>query len=169
MAALRTSWPSGVSRTASNFWRPEQDRHVAALSRNSGTSALGDGIDELRVELSRPDAAPPPRTSSPRPLDLLISLQESDGSWGLTRELAEAVGVRLERVRSQLGTLLAQDEACRAWATALALAWLEHEAPGLVVEWRLLARKAERWLDGVTVKSQSGLEWKEEARRFLAT
>jgi hypothetical protein len=35
----------------------------------------------------------------------------------------------------------------RAWATALALAWLGRHEAGARGEWSLLAKKAERWLE----------------------
>ncbi|ETE55990.1 von Willebrand factor A domain-containing protein 5B2, partial [Ophiophagus hannah] len=35
-----------------------------------------------------------------------------------------------------------------SWATAVALAWLEHRCAGFFVEWELLAAKADCWLRG---------------------
>ncbi|KAL7991048.1 hypothetical protein Chor_014478 [Crotalus horridus] len=35
-----------------------------------------------------------------------------------------------------------------SWATAVALAWLEHRSAGFFVEWELLAAKADSWLRG---------------------
>lgn len=35
-----------------------------------------------------------------------------------------------------------------SWATAVALAWLEHRCAGFFVEWELLAAKADAWLRG---------------------
>lgn len=35
-----------------------------------------------------------------------------------------------------------------SWATAVALAWLEHRCAGFFVEWELLAAKADSWLRG---------------------
>ncbi|CAJ0941731.1 unnamed protein product [Ranitomeya imitator] len=41
-------------------------------------------------------------------------------------------------------------EGC-SWATAVALAWLEHRCAGFFVEWELLAAKAEGWLRAQTL------------------
>ncbi|XP_073445346.1 von Willebrand factor A domain-containing protein 5B2 isoform X1 [Dendrobates tinctorius] len=41
-------------------------------------------------------------------------------------------------------------EGC-SWATAVALAWLEHHCAGFFVEWELLAAKAEGWLRAQTL------------------
>jgi hypothetical protein len=38
----------------------------------------------------------------------------------------------------------------RAWATALALAWLRSDASGFENEWRMLAQKALHWLERET-------------------
>ncbi|XP_068137415.1 von Willebrand factor A domain-containing protein 5B2 isoform X2 [Hyperolius riggenbachi] len=47
---------------------------------------------------------------------------------------------------SEAGTELDTDiEGC-SWATAVALAWLEHRCAGFFTEWELLAAKAEGWL-----------------------
>ncbi|XP_062832919.1 von Willebrand factor A domain-containing protein 5B2 isoform X1 [Anolis carolinensis] len=49
-----------------------------------------------------------------------------------------------------------------SWATAVALAWLEHRSAGFFVEWELLAAKADAWLrlqqlpDGVDVAALKG-------------
>ncbi|XP_063772699.1 von Willebrand factor A domain-containing protein 5B2 isoform X2 [Pseudophryne corroboree] len=52
---------------------------------------------------------------------------------------------------SELGAELDTDlEGC-SWATAVALAWLEHRCAGFFTEWELLAAKAEGWLRAQTL------------------
>ncbi|KAM4041441.1 von Willebrand factor A domain-containing protein 5B2 isoform 2-T5 [Anomaloglossus baeobatrachus] len=52
---------------------------------------------------------------------------------------------------SEAGNELDTDlEGC-SWATAVALAWLEHRCAGFFVEWELLAAKAEGWLRAQTL------------------
>ncbi|KAM9316969.1 von Willebrand factor A domain-containing protein 5B2 [Gastrophryne carolinensis] len=51
---------------------------------------------------------------------------------------------------SEAGTELDSDLEGRSWATAVALAWLEHRCAGFFTEWELLAAKAEGWLRAQT-------------------
>ncbi|XP_044144643.1 von Willebrand factor A domain-containing protein 5B2 isoform X2 [Bufo gargarizans] len=52
---------------------------------------------------------------------------------------------------SETGNELDTDlEGC-SWATAVALAWLEHRCAGYFIEWELLAAKAEGWLRAQTL------------------
>lgn len=81
----------------------------------------------------------------------LIGLQHAEGSWALTPEIAAIVGYDLQRLESVVRHAKGDaGEARAAWATALALAWLEAHASGVEDQWRLLARKARAWLQGVS-------------------
>ena len=101
----------------------------------------------------------------------LIVLQAADGSWGLTKELASIIGRELielnAAVHGATGATGAPDEVLRAWATALALAWLEHTVADSEDEWRLLAKKARRWLDATKAVPPRGGGWVEAADGFL--
>jgi len=81
-----------------------------------------------------------------RPLDRVVSLQRADGSWELTEALAAAIGMELGHLHVALPDAGGAGDVQRAWATALALAWLARHAADARDEWRLLARKAEQWL-----------------------
>jgi hypothetical protein len=103
-----------------------------------------------------------------RPLDRLVRLQNADGSWELDHELAKILGRRLkdlERVLTDASR--PASEARRAWATALALAWLEKEAAESQDEWRLLAYKARTWLESTRARLASGEDWITSAKRLL--
>jgi hypothetical protein len=63
----------------------------------------------------------------------------------------------------------AGDEIRRAWATALAVAWLRDHATEFETEWSFLASKAERYLAGVACRPREGGAWIEVAVTFLAT
>jgi len=80
-----------------------------------------------------------------RPLDRVVALQRADGSWDLTSEFAAAVGVNLKHLAAGVSHVAGADDARRLWATLVALAWLARHADDARDEWRLLARKAERW------------------------
>jgi Ca-activated chloride channel family protein len=113
-------------------------------------------------------ATPASRPSSTRVLDRLVALQSADGSWNLDEALADVVGLSLSELVARIAAVRADaPEAHRAWATALALAFLEREASSSRVEWDLLATKAQRWLAGVTVAPPNGGSWLDLARSEL--
>ncbi len=92
-----------------------------------------------------------------RPVDELVVLQRADGSWDLDESLASALGVRLRKLQKKLkGASGDPDEAARAWATALALAWLESNAADSREEWELLAAKARDWLSRCAARLPDG-------------
>jgi hypothetical protein len=98
-----------------------------------------------------------------RPLDRHVRLQNADGSWELDHELAKILGRRLkdlERVLTDASR--PASEARRAWATALALAWLEKEAAE-----SHLAYKARTWLESTRARLASGEDWITSAKRLL--
>ncbi len=99
----------------------------------------------------------------------LVALQRADGAWELTDEFAAAVGSTLrdlERVLSAEGESGAGSR--EAWATSVALAWLERHGQSMKVEWRLIAAKGERWLDGF-YHSTSGRSYRDRAARWAAS
>jgi hypothetical protein len=99
----------------------------------------------------------------------LILLQSADGSWELTEDMASIVGRDLLELRAAVqGATGPQKEISRAWATALALAWLGRNAADAEDEWRLLAIKARKWLDSTAAVAPGGSSWTQEAERFLA-
>lgn len=77
-----------------------------------------------------------------RRLDKLVALQRANGSWELTRDFADRVGVEFDRLRSAWPNAIEPD----VWATLVALAWLEAHAQAERLEWQGLAGKAENWL-----------------------
>jgi hypothetical protein len=104
-----------------------------------------------------------------RPLDRLILLQAADGSWDLTNELAEILGCSLPNLEDALGDAAGDGPTIRrAWATALALAFLELQVASAADEWALLAGKARTWLGQCGVVSPTGEPWVVMARRILA-
>jgi hypothetical protein len=82
------------------------------------------------------------KPSASRPLDAVVELQRANGSWELTRDLAARLSIRFGELRSALPAGIDPD----AWATLVALAWLDQHAPDERNEWSSLARKAEAWL-----------------------
>lgn len=120
------------------------------------------------------DAAPPLGRKAPSapappvPMHRLVSLQRADGSWDLTTALAAAMGQTLLRLEEGLaGATGSPDDVRRAWATALALAWLREHAGDVEAQWRLLGAKAAKYLDGVAARAPGGASWIDAATAFL--
>ena len=71
-------------------------------------------------------AAPTP---PPPPFIALVTLQRADGSWELTAEFAEVIGLSLDAIEQDMRGAIGRPADIRlAWATALALAWLRDHA-----------------------------------------
>jgi hypothetical protein len=108
------------------------------------------------------------RESAPAGIYALVALQRADGRWDLSQELAKAIGVDLGQMDSAIaGASGNRDEVRSAWATALALAWLRQHASHVEEEWRLLSRKAQKWLDAVSARPAGDVAWIDAASRFL--
>ena len=112
--------------------------------------------------------APEPSPSTPTGLHTLVALQQADGHWDLTAELASILERDLfEITRALRGASGNQGECRQAWATALAIAWLELHAADAEEQWRLLRAKAQNWIDSLAVCPAAGGTWLDAARRFL--
>ncbi len=107
-------------------------------------------------------AQPPPEMA------MLVSLQAADGSWSLDADLAAVLGRDLADLEAALaGSTGAPEDIRRAWATALALAWLHAHAMHVAAEWRMLAVKARTWIDDVEAVPSGGWTWIDTARQYL--
>ncbi|KAI4888923.1 hypothetical protein NFI96_005933 [Prochilodus magdalenae] len=69
---------------------------------------------------------------------------QADSGRGSETDMCE--GSPLEGVDPQGDELAQLDMESSSWATAVALAWLEHHCAGFFVEWELVAAKADFWL-----------------------
>lgn len=103
-----------------------------------------------------------------RPLDRVVALQRADGSWDLTSEFAAAVGVNLKHLAAGVSHVAGADDARRLWATLVALAWLARHADDARDEWRLLARKAERWVSAAAGGAETLRTWQRAAVTLIA-
>ena len=97
------------------------------------------------------------RPARPGELDALVGLQRADGSWALDEALASVLGRMLRDLERSMPRALAHDAVGRsAWATALALAWLDARMSRWQDEWHLLADKADAWLRATITASSIG-------------
>lgn len=141
----------------------------------AGWRALRDAVSFNRAERNLESGPLSPRAEQlehwpvPAGLHALVALQRADGSWDLNSDLAAVLGRTLGPLEHEIAGAYGRDEEVRrAWATALAIAWLEANAPDSEPEWRMLVRKAHQWLDTVAATPANAGEWVEIARRFLA-
>jgi hypothetical protein len=129
----------------------------APIARARSSSVLGAPLRALK-SLMREESVFD--TSGERPLDLLVSLQNADGSWELTTDLAQVLSRKLGDLEAKIPDAAGQQETIRrAWATALAVTWLENEAGEWSDEWSLLAKKARKWLERCPARPASGRSW----------
>lgn len=165
-SALRTVQPGAMFGSSDLGARqrvmeaPIMGDHLAALERvapSSPRNVLGRLLGSQPKRMPGLGLTP---TSAMRPLDRLVALQRADGSWDLTPELADILGVPFAALLEPAARALGDpDEARRAFATALALAFLVKRAAANADEWKLLAAKATRWLAGVKAVPAGGRTW----------
>lgn len=143
-----------------------------AMSMDLGASEDGVTLDHLddgaavafspSFEQSQPSAS----STAKRPFDDLVLLQRADGSWQLDEVFADAIGQTLLELEKSFPACIGdRGEARRAWATALAIEWLEVNASDWRDEWDLLRAKAQAWLERCEAKPSSGEEWSAMASR----
>ena len=77
----------------------------------------------------------------------LVSMQRADGSWQLSEELADVIDWPIVALLRTLMEFGADSQGSHdAWATAVALAWLDRYGNDMHDEWELIARKGHQWL-----------------------
>ncbi|KAA3672875.1 uncharacterized protein DEA37_0010943 [Paragonimus westermani] len=103
-------------------------------------------------------ACPPPPPScepvEPPPNDSwlsLVRLQSFVGSWDMDAQLASALGIPLDLLKtSQPKTWPSPADTAKlqssVWATAMVISYFEHRLADQKDEWELLAQKAHSWL-----------------------
>jgi len=154
----------GSPRAAAVAFRPAKTLGALGPIKDAVFGASADVPEDLALGMAMP-AAPPMR-----PLDRLVALQRADGSWELTKELADILGKKLTELESELSGVRDLGETRRAWATALALVWLKTEASNEIGEWVFLEKKARQWLSAYK-RAPAGLafqDWLDRATRFLS-
>jgi hypothetical protein len=96
-------------------------------------------------------------------------LQRADGFWELSKELGQILGRKLKELEASVPEAVGDaKEVRRAWATALALSWLDSEFSEWDQECVLLKRKATRWLQDCPTQPKTGEPWIAAAARFLS-
>ena len=122
-----------------------------AVTRLSALFSAGDADESSELIApqlrSVPDVSFRRAPARPRELDALVAMQRADGSWDLDNALAGVLRRTFRDLEQSMPHALGHEpDGRRAWATALALAWLEAHAHRWQDEWHRLAEKATVWL-----------------------
>jgi hypothetical protein len=116
--------------------------------------------------IPRPSRASGP--VAPPAMQILVRLQHADGSWDLTREFADAIGQEFDVLQSVVRRATRdREDMTKAWATALALTWLDRHASDFESEWHMLAAKAWGCLVGASADPDANARWLYAAEIFL--
>ena len=156
---------------ASPLSAPTQSDWANAGARLPGDRGAQDDASRIasRARLATP--ASPRSAGRPAGLDALVKLQSAAGAWELDDALAQVIGHSVDDLRLAIpDATVAREALARAWATAVAIAWLERHAAAQVGEWRVLAIKARQWLDGEFAGTpRDAAAWLAAARSWLAS
>jgi Ca-activated chloride channel homolog len=176
--ALTTGW--GGLETSARFLASAPDVRLlsvpaaafttpfASMSARPMSRLTGVGTGQFRKVAADVPGSVKTFTEPAAPMYALITRQRADGSWDLTTAFARAIGRDLRDVEAALaGATGSRDDVRRAWATALAVAWLQQHAAHAEPEWRMLAAKARKWLSAVPAVPAGGSAWAETAATFL--
>ena len=168
--ALTSGWGGLDERTVFDSARLCAGHDTLSLAGPGAVSRTGHFImHAVKHTLGRSDRLDHhAENSTLAPMHALVKLQRADGSWDLTKELAAVIGQTLRDLERALSLTTGDpSDVRRAWATALALAWLEREAHDAEAEWRMLAGKARKWLESVRAVPPVGTAWIAAATTFL--
>ncbi|XP_030631476.1 von Willebrand factor A domain-containing protein 5B1 [Chanos chanos] len=135
-----TSPPTSAPSSRASALQGPEDQITAPTVRPSRNSQRGchDREAPITTILSDP---PSSEDGSPEPVG---GLPQADSGRGSETDICE--GSPVEPTELQGDQLAQTDLEGSTWATAVALAWLEHRCAGFFVEWELAAAKADFWL-----------------------
>uniref|UniRef100_A0A452ID35 Uncharacterized protein n=1 Tax=Gopherus agassizii TaxID=38772 RepID=A0A452ID35_9SAUR len=138
---------------------------VAKGSPDGQKQVAGQGVEPARgSQEGVPEPGSPHSRSTCSEVLSTAIWPQADSGRGSETDACDHSPVTSEAVSLQEVGLEADegDLESASWATAVALAWLEHRCAGFFVEWELLAAKADAWLraqqlpEGVDVGSLKG-------------
>lgn len=119
--------------------------------------------DDIRNQTVRISAS-----SSSRPLDRFVLLQNANGSWDLTAQFAEEIEIPVEELLSALLAVEGLSEIHSVlFTTAVAIIHLETEFRELKDEWELIAQKAMKWIKKTATEMNVDAKVIQEAAKKL--
>ncbi|XP_054691317.1 von Willebrand factor A domain-containing protein 5B2 isoform X1 [Grus americana] len=123
--------------------------HRASLSPTSpgarGSPEAGHGGEEGEEHTTAPQPGSPPSRSTCSEVPSAAIWAQADSGHGSESDTGPHSAAPSEAGVSWQDTGL-EDLESASWATAVALAWLEHRCAGFFEEWELVAAKADAWL-----------------------
>ena len=125
---------------------PQSDNSKKSCCAGGGGGGGGGssrGYSKLPSIPNSPDslfASEDSRTGVVSPHEKLCTLQTAEGFWEASTQVNELLGV-------DVGSSLPSGLDVRVWATVLCLAVLETRYSQFKLEWQLVSRKAEKWLN----------------------
>ena len=84
-------------------------------------------------------------SASKNPLSMIINLQLADGSWELSKDLADVVGQLITTIKEAC-PVPCKGAMYAIWATIIVLSYLQLRQSNFKDEWELVALKAETWI-----------------------
>ncbi|CAL8312558.1 unnamed protein product [Gadus morhua 'NCC'] len=130
---------------------------------------------EPRARLRRQSEREPPATATPDlpsseegSLELQVSQGQPDSGRGSETDACEGSPADPSAAAAAEGRGAEQEDVVGcSWATAVALAWLEHRCAGYFMEWEMVAAKADFWLRGQRLPEEVDLAGLKGAARQL--
>ncbi|NWR45569.1 VW5B1 protein, partial [Regulus satrapa] len=116
----------------------------ASSGDTAGAAGQGSVAESVCGALRAGEELSPPATATARSLSCLPQAWDTDGS-------------QLQALLSDLELQQQMEPEGMLWATAVALAWLEHSSAAYFIEWELVAAKASLWLSGQDFPEGSSL------------
>ncbi|XP_046359724.2 von Willebrand factor A domain-containing protein 5A-like isoform X2 [Haliotis rufescens] len=114
--------------------------------QSSCRSDNGDILGLIGLHLPPPPAPPLSSSqgfSSSTTGSSLVKLQEFDGSWSLTEDLAAVLHISMETIQKD-----SRQKKDNVWITALAICWFTLKCPDERSVWEMVVDKARDWLVG---------------------
>ena len=113
------------------------------LSADTSFESFGDD-DDMGYGLFE-DSVISSGSASKNPLSMIINLQLADGSWELSKYLADVVGQPITTIKEAC-PVPCKGAMYAIWATIIVLSYLQLQQSTFKDEWELVALKAETWI-----------------------
>ncbi|XP_075273474.1 von Willebrand factor A domain-containing protein 5B2 isoform X2 [Opisthocomus hoazin] len=132
-------------RRASPYASHRASLSPASPGARSTPEASGPGGGEGEEPTATPQPSSPPSRSTCSELPSVAVWAQADSGHGSESDTGPQSSAPSEASASWRDAGL-EDLESASWATAVALAWLEHRCAGFFEEWELVAAKADAWL-----------------------
>ena len=165
-ASSTSDWSMESTQSASLGKYLRRPRRLAAPIRStvSGVErSLNQPLDDLMlIECSSSDSSMESASSPAKQLqtgtDFIVSLQQANGSWLLSDQLAGVVSKTVEELKSCCPVSCDDIIMGTIWATLFVIELLKKKYPSMLEELELVIMKAEQWLSKQPLPSSVNLD-----------